>query len=106
MALHNAFGLEHYLRKVVLIALSLGMGSLLTLVTLRKGMAGLLSYCQQWLLWPAALFSGGIITFIAGRLMHPGAYFSFDEFGELAIYAGVVLFLLSRPLEILARTTR
>jgi hypothetical protein len=101
MALHNAFGLENYLRKAVLIALMLGAGSLLTLVTLRKGLEGLLTYCREWLLWPAALFSGGVITLIAGRLMHPGEYFSFDEFGELSIYAGVIMFLLSSPLEFL-----
>ena len=106
MALHNAFGLENYLRKAVLIALMLGAGVLLILVALRKGMEGLIRYCQDTVLWPSALFSGGVIVLIAGRLMHPGEYFSFDEFGELSIYAGVILFVLSRPLEALARTTR
>ncbi|PHS24624.1 MAG: hypothetical protein COA84_09035 [Robiginitomaculum sp.] len=106
MALHNAFGLEKYLRKAVLIALMLGAGSLLTLVTLRKGMEGLIRYGKDTVLWPGALFSGGVIALVAGRLMHPGEYFSFDEFGELSIYAGVIMFTLSMPLEVLARTTR
>jgi hypothetical protein len=104
MALHNAFGLEKFLRAAVLISLMLGAGSLLALVAMRKGLAGLLVYCREWLLWPAALFSGGVITLIAGRLMHRGEYFSFDEFGELSIYAGVIMFLLSRPLEFLRPT--
>ncbi len=101
MALHNAFGMEEYLRTLVLLCLMAGGGVLLIQVALKRGLTGLINYAQNKLLWPGALFAAGIITMLAGRLLHPGEFFSFDELGELAIYAGVIWFTLSRPLDIL-----
>lgn len=99
MALHNAFGLEKYLRKTILLGVMASGTVLVVLVGLRRGLDGLLDYARTMLLLPGALFFGGTISLIVGRLLHPGNYFSFDEFGELSIYAGLVLFILSRPLE-------
>ncbi|MDQ7019413.1 MAG: hypothetical protein Q9M33_09615 [Robiginitomaculum sp.] len=103
MALHNAFGMEKYLRMVLLLAVMAGGVTLLTFVALQRGLEGLIAYVRKIFLLPGALFAGGVLALVAGRLMHPGDYFSFDEFGELSIYAGVVLFILSRPFEGLKR---
>jgi len=103
MALHNAFGMEKYLRMVLLLGIMAGGVSLLTFVGLQRGPVGLIAYIRKIFLLPGALFAGGVLTLVAGRLMHPGDYFGFDEFGELSIYAGVVLFILSRPFEGLKR---
>ncbi len=106
MALHNSFGMENYLRLVVLFGITAGGGTLLAIIGRKQGLSGLVDYARTILLWPAALFSAGVLTMIVGRLLHPGEYFEFDEFGELAIYAGVIWFLLSRPLDILKRAQR
>jgi hypothetical protein len=99
MALHNAFGMEKYLRMVLLLGVMAGGAALLTTVGFQRGLDGLIAYIRKIFLLPGALFAGGVLVLVAGRVMHPGDYFSFDEFGELSIYAGLVLFILSRPLD-------
>ncbi len=101
MALHNSFGMEKYLRMLVLLALMAGGGTLLAKIGIKHGLAGVIDYVRSKLLLPGALFTAGIMVLIAGRIMYPGDFFDFDEFGELAIYAGVIWFLLSRPLDVL-----
>lgn len=99
MALHNAFGMEKYLRMVLLLGVMAGGAALLVNVGLKRGLDGLIIYIRKILLLPGALFAGGVLVLVAGRIMHPGDYFNFDEFGELSIYAGAVLFILSQPFE-------
>lgn len=103
MALHNAFGMEKYLRMVLLLGVMAGGAALLTNVGFLRGLEGLIAYVRKLFLLPGALFAGGVLVLVAGRIIHPGDYFSFDEFGELSIYAGAVLFILSRPIEGLKR---
>lgn len=106
MALHNSFGLENYLRILILFCLTSGGTVLLSLVFLKRGVQGLHDYMRRILFWPGVLIASGILAMIAGRLLHPGAFFQFDELGELAIYAGMVWFILSRPFAVLAPAER
>ena len=99
MALHNAFGLEHVLRKVMVLGSVVGCSALLASVMYSLGLGRLCDYARRTLLGPGAVFSAGIMVLIVGRIVHPDHVFGFDEFAELAIYAGMVWFALSRPLQ-------
>ena len=99
MALHNAFGLEHVLRKAMVLGALAGGAALLASVVASRGWSGLSDYIRRILLWPGALFGAALMVFMAGRIAHPGDFFGFDEFAELAVYSAAVWFALSRPLD-------
>jgi DMSO reductase anchor subunit len=99
MALHNAFGLEGLQKYAIVFSALTGSIFMLVWVGLQRGLDGLLAFSRKTLLNPAVLVSAGILVQLAGRALHPGKFFGFDEFGELSIYAGLVLFILSRPLD-------
>jgi hypothetical protein len=99
MALHNAFGMEGLQKYAIVFGALTGSIFMLVWVGLQRGLDGLLAFSRKTLLNPAVLVSAGILVQLAGRALHPGKFFGFDEFGELSIYAGLVLFILSRPLD-------
>lgn len=98
MALHNSFGLEHVLRKLVVLGGMAASALLLISVVFSHGWNGLSRYARRFLVWPGSLCVSAILVMLVGRMIHPGQYFGFDEFGELAAYSGAVWFALSRPL--------
>ncbi len=99
MALHNSFGLEHVLRKVLALGSLAGGAILLASVIASRGWSGLTGYARRYLLWPGALFLAGMLVFAGGRIAHPGQFFGFDEFAELAVYSAMAWFALARPLQ-------